>query len=43
VKTNDLPFLNAKNELVLERKRTQIKAKKVAKKPTHYAGLTPKG
>ena len=31
LKTNELSFPGAKNELVLEGKRTQIKAKKVAK------------
>jgi hypothetical protein len=33
LKTQELPFSGAKNELVFEGKRTQIKAKKVAKNP----------
>jgi len=33
LKTQELSFSGAKNELVLEGKRTQIKAKKVAKNP----------
>jgi len=33
LKTKELEFSGAKNELVLEGKRTQIKAKKVAKNP----------
>jgi hypothetical protein len=33
LKTQELAFSAAKNELVLEGKRTQIKAKKVAKNP----------
>jgi hypothetical protein len=33
LKTKELSFSGAKNELVFEAKRTQIKAKKVAKNP----------
>src|SRR5208337_4313331 len=43
VQTRDLAFSNAKNELVFECKRTQIKAKKVAKNPTIARHRTQQG
>jgi hypothetical protein len=43
VKTKDLAFSEANNELVFECKPTQIKGKKVAKNPTFLRHRTQQG